>query len=290
MLLDMVLVTYNPDIKLLVDVIESIGKQVRTVYIIDNSPIPSKALLDMSHDNVQIQPLYENKGIAYAQNVGIKLALENKADFILLSDQDTLYPNDFVKDMFDGSNGDFAAMSPLFHDINQGNTNEGFIIKSLLGFKHIYPESGLHNIFQAIASGCILNTKCLEEIGLMDEDLFIDWVDLEWCWRAIGHGYSIIGNANVTITHQLGDEAVNIGFRDVNLRSPVRHYYITRNAFHLALRCKHLGLSHQIILFLKSFRYVVAFPLLSKPHLTHLRHVVRGFIDGIFGNLGKFKE
>jgi len=290
MLLDMVLVTYNPDIKLLNNVIQSICTQVRTIYIIDNTPIEYNIVYDFDIKNLKVVKLNNNMGIAYAQNVGIKLSVDNNSDFIILSDQDTLYPDDFVEKMLSGDQKKFAAVSPLFHDVNQSNKDEGFIVKTLFGFKRIYPQSGLHQIYQAIASGCIINTQYLKEIGMMDEKLFIDWVDLEWCWRANAKGYTILGNANVTISHQLGDEAIDIGFRNVNLRSPIRHYYITRNAFYLALRCKHLGKTHQVILFLKSFRYLIAFPILSKPHFMNFKYVFWGFIDGVNGVLGKFKR
>jgi len=290
MKVDLVLVTYNPNIPLLEKVIENIWRQVRSVYVIDNSPSPSEDLLSLSSGNVEVHPLYDNLGIAYAQNVGIKLSVDAESDYILLSDQDTLYPANFVSDMLNNSSVKFAAICPLFHDVNQGNLNEGFIIKSSFGFKRIFPKSGLHNIFQAIASGCILNVKSINDIGMMDEGLFIDWVDIEWCWRAIGKGYKVVGNADVTITHHLGDDAVGVGFRDVNLRAPIRHYYITRNAFYLALRCKYLGVLHRLILFIKSFRYLVGFPILAKPHLTHLKYVARGFLDGVYGRLGKYKS
>lgn len=181
-------------------------------------------------------------------------------------------------------------MTPLFKDIVGNNENEGFISKGLIGFKKINPKNGLHEVFQTIASGKILNSKYLDDVGLMDENLFIDWVDLEWCWRAGKKGYKIIGNADVIITHQLGDEATNLGFREVNLRSPIRHYYITRNAFYLALNDKSLDLIHRITLFFKSFRYVVGFPILSKPHLKHLKYVLLGFWHGITGKLGKLDD
>ena len=45
----------------------------------------------------------------------------------------------------------------------------------------------------------------------------------------------MIGNADVTIQHQLGDGSVDVGFRKVNLPSLIRYYDISRNAFYLAL-------------------------------------------------------
>lgn len=291
MKLDMVLVTYNPDLELLKLVLDSITPQVRTTYIIDNGSQLSNDLINLSADNIKVLLLNDNKGIAFAQNIGIKESIKDQSDFILISDQDTIYPSDFVGKMLAGNHPDnLAAICPLFHDVNQGNINEGFILKSKFGFERFYPESGVYQIFQAIASGCILNAATIEEIGLMDEGLFIDWVDLEWCWRANSKGYTVLGNADVIITHQLGDGAVNLGFRDVSLRSPIRHYYITRNAFHLALRCKSLGNINQILLFFKSFRYLFGFPILSKPRLKHLKYVTKGFIHGIGGVQGKLKE
>lgn len=287
--LDLVIVTYNPDISLLELVIKSISCQVRNVIIVDNSPVLSNDLQRQSKNNVKIISLLDNKGIAYAQNIGIKECINLNADFILLSDQDTIYPDLFVSNMFKGVDVDFAAISPLFNDIHQTKSTQGFIEKSLFGFKKFYPNEGLHNVFQTIASGCILNVKHLEKIGLMDENLFIDWVDIEWCWRASNKGYKLIGNANVIISHQLGDGSVNLGFREVNLRSPFRHYFITRNAFYLSLYCKDLGFIHKAILFIKSFRYLLGFPILSKPHFVHLRYTLRGFYHGIKGELGRYK-
>ena len=142
---------------------------------------------------------------------------------------------------------------------------------------------------KTLSSGFFYSREVIEKIGLKNEDLFIDLVDWEWCWRARKKGYKIIGNADVIIEHQLGDSSKDLGFREVNLRSPMRHYYITRNAFHLALRDKSLDILHRITLFFKSFRYIIGYPLLSKPHLTHLKYVMLGFWHGIVGKLGKLE-
>ena len=101
----------------------------------------------------------------------------------------------------------------------------------------------------------------------MEEDLFIDWVDLEWCWRAIHMGYFIVGNADVVIEHRLGDRSINLGSRGINLRAPSRHYYITRNAFYLATRCKYLDIWHRINICFKGFGYLFGYTFLAKPAL-----------------------
>lgn len=286
---DMILITYNPNIGLLENCIKSICNDVRNIYVLDNGS--NNFEFDKTIDNVKFIKLQENMGIAYAQNIGMKEALKNNAEYILLSDQDTVYPENYINNMLKtfSSNNDICAITPLFKDANGKKTNDGFYKKSFWFAKQFFPDSGNYEVFQTIASGKIIKTPCLNTIGLMDENLFIDWVDYEWCWRARKKGYKIIGNANVIIEHQLGDSSKDVGFREVNLRSPIRHYYITRNAFHLALRDKSLDILHRITLFFKSFRYIIGYPILSKPHLTHLKYVLLGFWHGITGKLGKLK-
>jgi len=285
----MVIVTYKSNVCVLKQLIKSISNQVNKIFIIDNTPNNKFKSEELISEKIEVIYLNENKGIAYAQNIGIKKAMNNKANYILLSDQDTIYPEDYILKMIKIFDLDdkIAAIAPSFYDINTKKT-QAFIKNNLLFFKQFFPKNGWYEVKQVIASGKILNTKYIKDIGLMNEDLFIDWVDLEWCWRARKKGYKIIGNADVVITHQLGDKAINLGFREVNLRSPIRHYYITRNAFYLALYDKSLDGLHKFTLFFKSFRYIIGFSLLSKPHLKHLKYVLLGFWHGIIGKLGRY--
>jgi rhamnosyltransferase len=288
MKIDTVYVTYNAEIELLKKSISSIASQVRKIYIVDNTPKKDRRLDFFQNEKVEVIYLGDNLGIAFAQNVGIKKAIDNNAEYIMLSDQDTCYPQFYIDEMLKvfKNHNKVAATAPRFID-SMKKGDDGFIQIAPFVFNQFFPKNGTHEIMQAIASGKILNVQYLNTIGLMDEKLFIDWVDLEWCWRARAKGYNIIGNADVIIEHQLGDESVNVGFREVNLRSAMRHYYITRNSFHLALRDKNLDIFHRITLFFKSFRYIIGFPLLSKPHLKHLKYVMIGFWHGIIGKVGK---
>ena len=285
-----VFVTYCPENDLFTKSLKSMVSQVDSVYVVDNSD----RCIDFStvavHESVEIIRLGCNLGIAEAQNVGIRMAIDSNAGYIILSDQDTVFPDNYVSSMLPHlmNDPDAAAIAPSFDDQNKEST-DGFIGVHPLFFKRIFPKNGLHEILQAIASGFIIKADVLKQVGLKNRDLFIDWVDLEWCWRARNAGYKILGNADVTIVHHLGDRSVNIGFRDVNTRSPVRHYYITRNAFYLALYCKVLDIPHRLVLFVKSFRYLIGYPLLAKPRLKNLRYVICGMVDGFRGRLGKIR-
>jgi len=182
-----------------------------------------------------------------------------------------------------------AAAGPMYFDITTKRF-QPFVKKGLFGFKKFSPKLGKHKVLQLIASGTIIRAECLNEIGFFTDDLFIDWVDFEWCWRAIKRGYKIIGNADVIIYHRLGDNVKNIGFKILTQRSPLRHYYITRNAVYLALRCNSLDILHRIILFIKSFKYILGYSIFMKPHIKNLKYTLKGFYHGIIGKLGKLNE
>jgi len=282
---------YKPNITILEKCINSLISQLNNLIIVDNTPGKCEFIEQFkSLPNIEIIVLNDNYGIAYAQNIGIKKALEENAEYILFSDQDTIYPPDFVEKMLECfKENKVAAAGPLFVDAHTGKI-QFFIKKGILGFKKINPKAGKHEILQLIASGTIINAKFISEIGLMKEDLFIDWVDMEWCWRAIKSGYKIIGNADVIIEHRLGESPKNIGIKVLPQRSPLRHYYITRNAVHLALKCNSLNLPQRITLFLKSLKYIIGFSLFISPRFKNLKYTLKGFYHGLIGKLGKFNE
>jgi rhamnosyltransferase len=284
-------VTYNANFDLFRKSIKSIDTQTDRIIIIDNTPNKDKNLEKIKNANIEIIYLENNLGIAKAQNIGIKKALEYGYDYVMLSDQDTIYPNNYINNMLKVFNiyDNVAAVGPRYMDCNK-NSSDGFISLKPIIFKQIFPKNGKHEVMQLISSGKIINLKYLNDIGLMEEKLFIDWVDLEWCWRARKKGYKIIGNADVIIEHRLGNISKDIGYREVNLRNPIRHYYITRNAFYLSIRNKNLDIFHKLTLFLKSFRYIIGYPILSKPHEENLKFVLLGLYHGLCGKVGKYKE
>jgi len=289
----LVIVTYKTEEDSLEKLLNSIKFQVDKVLIVDNTPNFTNGLEKFRDEKTEAIYLNENTGIAYAQNFGIKKAIEEGADFIMLSDDDTLYPENYVNEMLKvfqkKKEEKIAAVAPSFKNVLTGKKNS-FVLKSTIGFRKICPSSGYYEIFQAIASGLILNAKYLKEIGLMNEKLFMDYVDLEWCWRAIKKGYKIIGNANVIIEHKLGDYSKTMSGKQIFLRNPLRHYYITRNNTYLALYDNDLDFIYRGFLLIKSFGYLIGYPLLASPFFKNFQYCLLGFWHGVTKKMGKLNE
>jgi rhamnosyltransferase len=291
-----VMVTYRPNVEVLSKALNSIKDQVQKIIIVDNTEngFDFDQLQLFDKYDVEIIKLYDNNGIAKAQNIGIKLAIEEGAEYVMLSDQDSEYPLNYVEDMVEAflycssNNSTVAAIGPSYKDLNRCNNREPFIISERFLNKKLYAECGYIIVTRLIATGMIIPIEIFKLVGTFEEDLFIDWVDFEWCWRARSMGYKIIGNANVVITHTVGDKkAGKFGFKEYSIHSPTRSYYTIRNRLHLAMRSPYINIDMKMRLFLGTFKLLIGYPALVSPASEYMKYGILGFYHGFIGRLGK---
>jgi rhamnosyltransferase len=141
-----------------------------------------------------------------------------------------------------------------------------------------------------IASGSLIPTESLETLGGMEERLFIDYVDLEWCFRASAAGFGLYGAPAAELRHRQGDAVVRLrwlGGRTVVCHSPLRLYYTIRNR--LALYCRSYVPKRWIVkdacqLLLK----FAVFSLFVPPRRKNAAMMARGLWDATRGRFGRF--
>jgi len=136
-----------------------------------------------------------------------------------------------------------------------------------------------------IASGCLIPMGVLGHVGSMREDFFIDFVDVEWCFRARHAGYRVYGVCAAHLEHRLGDEPERFLGREYLTHSPQRHYFHARNAM-LLYREPWVPLNWKLVsawrLLLKMGFHV----LVTAPRLQHLEKIAQGFLHGLMGRAG----
>jgi rhamnosyltransferase len=136
-----------------------------------------------------------------------------------------------------------------------------------------------------ISSGSCLNLAAWSSIGPMDDALFIDFVDLEWCIRAKAKGYAVMGAPALRLAHALGDEPVRVFGRPYPGHSPVRHYYLFRNAIALIGR-RYVPWSWKSTELVKMPFRLAIYLMFMRPRLKHLRFSVLGIWHGLIGRSG----
>jgi rhamnosyltransferase len=140
-----------------------------------------------------------------------------------------------------------------------------------------------------IASGCLLTREALESAGAMDEDLFIDKVDTEWCLRAVSQGFALAGVPAARLQHRLGERTVRVWWlrwRELPAHRPLRYYYIVRNSL-LLWRRPHAGWRWRSADIKQWLHITLFFGLLASGRREILPMVWRGLRDGLRGRTGR---
>lgn len=286
-----VLITYNPDSEVLLSCIDSVVANGARCVIVDNASSNVENFKDRFSEKAELIVLDDNLGIAAAQNVGISYCIEHfESDFILLSDQDSIFPLGYVDQMVtfytELHSNDIAAVAPTFFDRTRSEKQP--IVQLSPFSRKVVPTSGKNFASHVISSGMLIPTQSFNTVGVKNEALFIDWVDMEWCWRAnFKYNLKVYVNGDVEMDHKLGDSYKSVFGKKVVLRSSFRHYFMIRNAIYLALRASYLPVPLRLELFVKSFVWACLFPLLSSKKINEIATVVKAIKDGLTGRLGR---
>ena len=270
-----VIVSYNPNLEELKNSIVNLLKQVFYVVVVNNSEYN----LNFHINRVRIIELGKNFGIAYAQNVGMKWAYSKGANFVLQMDQDSLIQENTVSELLDcytyltemGKN--IGIVAGIDYDKDSGLARIPKIFKGKIIEKEKY-----RSVTEVISSGSLIPKSVYENIGPLMNELFIDWVDSEYCWRAREKGFLVITDYEAKILHKLGFGESKIT-KSKNFHSPFRLYYMTRNFIALFFRKRmpmHIRFSTIIKFFLNSY-----FVLASKDLLSRFYYFFKGFINGL---------
>jgi rhamnosyltransferase len=288
-----IVVTYEPDIDTLTELLHMLVKQADFVVLVDNGSIIdiSVCLKQYSPQQTIIIQLDKNMGVAFAQNRGIEFARDMDAQFVLLMDQDSIPESGMVQVLMQAAIQKAAgAVGPRYLDDRQNNPPPFIRIRGLrLVRLSCSAPDDVVPVDYLISSGCLIPMPVLNHVGGMREDLFIDYVDIEWGLRAQRYGYQSYGVCGARMNHSLGDYPIRFFKKKFPLHTPLRHYYHFRNAV-LLYKEHWVPGQWKLVdgwrLCLKYFFY----SLFAKPRLEHWRMMTLGIWHGLLGRTGQYRE
>ena len=290
-----VIVTYFPSVEPLGELLSSLKSQVHSVVVIDNGSSEDFKgwLSDRENPHVHGIFLGENRGIAAAQNIGIRWTIDHGANYVLLSDQDSGPASDMVARLLDAArqvaaNGHkVAAVGPRYMDARQQASPPFIQIRGLRICRQTCGDAfSIVPVDFLIASGSLIPTVTLVEVGLMQESLFIDYVEFGWGARAKKHGFDMFGVCAAKMRHDLGDEPIRLVGWAFPVRSPHRHYYTFRNAVWLYIHSA-FPLNWKLADGLRLLLKYVFYATFARPRLAHVRMMTLGIWHGLNGRLGR---
>ena len=287
-----VVVTYQPALEVLEQLLDALVPQVTSVVVVDNGSHSDLAAWNSERDTraVELLRLGENRGIAAAQNVGIHWARNRGAGFVLLMDQDSIPAPDMVEKLIStiSEHALPAAAGPRYLDERQDNPPPFIRVRGLrLERCACATGESVVPVDYLIASGCLIPMSVLDKVGGMRDDFFIDYVDIEWGLRAKSLGWQSWGVFAARMSHSLGDSAGKFMGINYSIRSPLRHYYTMRNAVWLCQQA-HVPRNWKWV---EGYMIVLRFVLytaFAKPRWAHVSKMTLGLVHGLKSRLGPY--
>lgn len=196
----------------------------------------------------------KNLGFAGGNNVGIKYALVDGADYILILNNDTLVDKNLILELLKMADSDpkigivvpkiYFAPGFEFHKDRYQEENLGKVIwyaggimdwENIIGHHRGVDEVDHHQYDKVeeteIATGCcmLLKKDVFEKVGLFDEKYFLYYEDADLSLRAIKAGFRIVYAPKAILWHKNAGSAEGSG-------SKLQDYYISRNRLLFGMR------------------------------------------------------
>lgn len=210
------------------------------IIIVDNgSRDDYRRMYEKYHSSTVVAVLDsgENLGFSGGNNVGIRYALAQGCDYILLLNNDTLVEKDFLSSMVFASqekNDEYAITNKIMYAFEKdkiwcagGNIDYKTSRTSAFGINEIEKEE--YNRIREIsfASGCciLIPMKVLDYVGLMKEDYFLYCEDTDYCLRIKKAGFKILYEPKSKIYHKVN--------ASTNKIAGIQTYYLVRNKLYI---------------------------------------------------------
>jgi GT2 family glycosyltransferase len=177
-----------------------------------------------------------NGGYGFGNNIGIKHAITNGADYVLVLNNDTIVEPDFLSPLIssaetDSSIGIVSSKILYHHDKTKIWFNGGSYSPLSAKIEHINfneTDCGQNTSIDInFISGCLwlIPVKIFDAVGLINDSYFMYMEDLEFCQRVLSKGFKLKVNSNSIIYHKVG---VSSGgqFSKFSISYRVRNYFI----------------------------------------------------------------
>ncbi|MEX2511823.1 MAG: glycosyltransferase family 2 protein [Cyclobacteriaceae bacterium] len=259
------------------------------VIIVDNhSEDGSFDYIKETFPDIQLIRNHANLGFAGGNNVGIRKALEEGYRYIMLLNNDTELNPDFltylVEEMEISEN--VAAIQPLIYFLRKKDKlwNAGGRFRPWLAYsqtcykiknnKIAYPTDWI--------TGCaiLVRAKVIKEVGLLDEQYFAYFEDVDWSLRMKKRGYALKVHPLSVIFHEAGASSKSKNEEKEGFLDPKVHYLNARNQV-FQLR-KHARFPLGIVAWpAQLIRFgIFACYFLVRGRKNKLKAVIRGWKEG----------
>jgi len=207
------------------------------IIVVHNGPYKGEFENEIRRASAKIAEVVfteSNAGFAAGNNTGIKRALKNGAEYVLLLNDDTAAAPDFIDCLVSEARKDPARdmLGPRINYFSDPEKiwfsgaifNREECVFSFPGADQLEAVYGQQEPAEtAYVTGCALlaSRKLIETVGMLDERYFLYWEDADWGLRALKAGFAPLVVPAAKVLHKVSSSA---GGND----SPLKIYHKTR--------------------------------------------------------------
>lgn len=268
-----VVVLYNPNDEVLSN-IQSYLPDIAVLYVIDNSEVKDALLVDtlLHYDEIEYIDCKGNAGLGYALNLGATLAVKANYRWLLTMDQDSKVSSKMLLHM-----RQVICEEPDINSIG--------IVAPYHQDKYSKPapeQSITDDTFAVMTSGNLLNLHAYQQSGAFETKFFIDYIDIEYCFRLRENGFKILIANRAVLYHNLGNITKHtllgkqIGTTN---HSYIRRYYITRNSLYVVEKYRTQFPEFCKSIILHFWKELIRILLFEEQKILKLKYIFRGYKD-----------
>ncbi|KHE92962.1 MAG: glycosyltransferase family 2 protein [Candidatus Scalindua rubra] len=223
-----IIILHLEDISCLVDCVTSLSKITYRnfdIIIVNNGPenlFLSNTLIPKYKRITKIINTEKNLGFAAGNNLGIRRALKNGADYILLLNDDTEVTPEFLTTLIDAaeSRPDAGMLGPkicYFNDPDKiwfagARFDQKTCTVMTTGFNRSGKSVDYAHVESDYITGCalLIRKNVIEKVGLLDERFFLYCEDVDWGLRCSKAGFKNLVIRCSQIRHKVSSSSGGI--------------------------------------------------------------------------------
>ena len=261
------------------------------IIVVDNeSQVKPLEKLKKRSPKITVLPQKTNLGFTGANNIGIKHGLSLGAEYVMLLNNDTIIPKNFIDPLLNTlqSTPQIAAVQPkiMFHNHPDRIWNAVGIYYPLnastktIGYNKLDTEKYNKPRYVDWITGCciLIKAKIKTEVGLLNNHFFAYYEDVDWSLRIRKLGYLLAYNPSLPIYHKISASSKNKTAE--GFLSPFVHFLNIKNHVFLArLHAKGFrAINAHAFLLLK----IISFSVYSilRGRKKKLKMSWKGFLEG----------
>lgn len=232
-----ILVNYNgfSDTLECIESIRNITYKNYKIIVVDNKSTdePEKEqLLFLRANTIYIQS-ESNLGFSGGNNIGIRYAKENNADYVLLLNNDTTVEPDFLTKLVVAAKekedkGVFGCKIKYYWNKEQIWFDGGTFDFKTANTSHYHTRVSNGTIEEVtFLTGCLMliPMEVLNDVGMLDETYFLYAEDTDYCCRVMDASYKLYYCPDAVIYHKEG--------ASTGKTSELKQYYVERNGLYI---------------------------------------------------------